>query len=54
MLHENFKERMKNKNLYDSDDEDSDYDSNEESRVVTREAFRKIKQEKKMSQSTES
>ena len=47
MLHEDFKELMKNKYLYDSDDEVSDYDSNEESREKAREAFRKKKQEKR-------
>ena len=48
MLHEDFKELMKNKYLYDSDDEVSDYDSNEESREKTREAFRKRKQGEKI------
>ena len=47
MLHEDFKERMKNKYLYDSDDEESDYDSNDESRERKREVFRKKKQEKR-------
>ena len=43
MLHEDFKERMKDKYLYDSDDEESDYDSNDESREKKRELFRKKK-----------
>ena len=45
MLHEDFKERMKEKYLYDSDAYESDYDSDEQSREKKRQKFRNKKQE---------
>ena len=47
MLFEDFKERMKIKYLYDSDDEESEYESNDEKREKSRELFRKKKQEER-------
>ena len=48
MLHEDFKERVKDKYLYSSSDELSDYDSDAESRELTRQIFRKKKQEERL------
>ena len=45
MLFEDFKERMKIKYLYDSDDEESEYESNDEKRERSRELFSKRNQE---------
>ena len=52
MIHESFKERMREKYGYDSDDEESDYESNDEIREKNREEFRlqkivKTRQKKK-------
>lgn len=52
MIHESFKERMREKYGYDSDDEESDYESNDEIRENNREEFRlqkivKTRQKKK-------
>ena len=43
MLHEDFKERIKDKYLYDSNDEMSDYHSDEETRHFVRQVFWKKK-----------
>ena len=43
MRHEDFKERVKDKYLYDSEDELSDYQSDEESRKLLRQEFWKKK-----------
>ena len=48
MLYEDFKERMKDKYLYDSQDDESDYDSDEENRERKRQIFRNKKQEKRL------
>ena len=47
MLFLDFKERMKMKYLYDSDDEESDFESDDEKREKNRELFSKKKQEKR-------
>ena len=47
MLHEDFKERMRGKYLYNTDDTESDYESNEEIREKRREISRKRKIEKR-------
>ena len=47
MLHEDFKERIKDKYLYDSDDESRDYESDVEKRELARQEFWKRKQEKR-------
>ena len=48
MLFSNFKERMKEKYLYDSEDEERDYEPDEEKREKSRELFR-IKKQKERS-----
>lgn len=55
MIHESFKERMREKYGYDSEDEESDYESDEEIRERNREEFRlnkivKHRQKKKNSE----
>ena len=45
MLFEDFKERMRDKYLYNTEDEESDYESNDEIREKNREMFRKTKEE---------
>ena len=50
MLFQDFKERMKLKYLYDNDDEESEYESNNEKREKSRELFRKKKQEERNKQ----
>ena len=47
MLHESFKERMRGKYLYNTEDEDSEYESDEEIRERNREVYRKRKSEKR-------
>ena len=47
MLYEDFKERMRDKYLYNTDDTESDYESNDEIREKTREISRKRKIEAK-------
>ena len=47
MLFSNFKERMKEKYLYDSDDEESDFEPDDDKREKCRELFRKKKQEER-------
>ena len=47
MLYEDFKERMRDKYLYNTDDTESDYESNEEIREKRREISRKRKIEKR-------
>ena len=47
MLHDDFKEKMKDKYLYESDDTESDYESDEEKREKNREEFREKKRLKK-------
>ena len=47
MLHEDFKERMRDKYLYNTDDTERDYESNEEIREKRREISRKRKIEKR-------
>ena len=47
MLHEDFKERMRDKYLYNTDDTESDYESNDEIREKTREISRERKIEAK-------
>ena len=43
MLYEDFKERMRDKYLYNTEDSESDYESNDELRERRRELFRKKK-----------
>ena len=43
MLHEDFKERMRDKYLYNTDDTESDYEANDEIREKRREISRKRK-----------
>ena len=45
MLLLDFKERMRDKYLYNTEDEESDYEPNEEIREKRREEFRKVKAE---------
>ena len=45
MLHESFKERMREKYLYNTEDEDIEYDADEGIREKNRELFRKRKSE---------
>ena len=45
MLHESFKERMREKYLYNTEDEDSEFESDDEIREKKRELFRKRKSE---------
>ena len=47
MMHESFKERMKDKYEYSSNDSESDYESDEELRELNRERFREMKRFKK-------
>jgi hypothetical protein len=47
MLHDDFKEKMKDKYLYEIDDTESDYESDEEQREKKREEFREKKRLKK-------
>ena len=49
MLHESFKERMRDKYLYDTEDTESDYESDEEKREKRREESREKKRLKKSS-----
>ena len=46
MLHEDFKERMRDKYLYNTDDTESDYEVNDEIREKRREISRKRKKQK--------
>ena len=46
MLHEDFKERVREKYGYDSNDEESDYESDEDIRATNRMIFRLKKAEK--------
>ena len=45
MLLLDFEERMRDKHLYNTEDEESDYESNDEIREKKREMFRKTKAE---------
>ena len=45
MLFLDFKERMRDKYLYNTEDEESDYETNDEIREKKREIFRKTKEE---------
>ena len=47
MFYKSFKERMREKYLYNTEDEDSEYESDEEIREKNREVFRKRKLDKR-------
>ena len=50
MIYESFKERVKDKYLYDSGDSESDYEPDDEAREAKRVQFRKRKEEERSKQ----